>query len=533
MPFSQSPQEIDLRDQGEDNESGTGFGSSPPRGWREKIDRSARAKRMREFIMLQFLAWLRGGSRQSFTRHLRHRITTPAISVVVALLAQVLHAESAFAESSDRPNIIFIMADDLGYGDLGCYGQKRIKTPHIDRLAREGMRFTDFYAGSTVCAPSRCVLMTGYHTGHTFIRGNGKDNLRPGDVTVAEVLKEAGYATCLAGKWGLGHEGSTGVPTRQGFDHFFGYLDQHHAHNYYPRFLVRNEKRVLLKNVVPKEGQYGQGVATKKIDYSHDLIAAEALSFIDRSHEKPFFLYLSLTLPHANNEAGRRGMEVPELGAYADNDWPLVQKEHAAMISRMDSDVGRVIDRLEKYGIDENTIVLFTSDNGPHREGGNDPDFNDSNGPLNGIKRSLTEGGIRVPMIARWPGKVAAGSTSSHAGAFWDVMPTLADLAGSTGKVPADIDGISFAPTLLGRGKQKAHDFLYWAFYERGGARAARQGNWKAVQQPYSTPVRLYDLSSDIGEKNDIAAKHPEVVAKLTKLMDQAYAPSQRWKFPK
>ncbi|MEQ8791904.1 MAG: arylsulfatase [Pirellulaceae bacterium] len=429
------------------------------------------------------------------------------------------------------PNIVFIMADDLGYGDLGCYGQKRLKTPNIDRLAKEGMRFTDFYAGSTVCAPSRCVLMTGYHTGHTFIRGNGKDNLRPSDVTVAEVLKEAGYTTCLAGKWGLGHEGSTGVPTRQGFDHFFGYLDQHHAHNYYPTFLVRNEERVELQNVVPKEGEYGQGVAVKKLEYSHDLIADEALRWIDANHDKRFFLYLALTLPHANNEAGKAGMEIPDHGAYADKDWPEPQKGHAAMIGRMDRDVGRLMDRLKKYGVDDNTIVLFTSDNGPHAEGGNDPDFQDSNGPLQGIKRSLTEGGIRVPMIVRWPGHVQAGSTSDFAGAFWDVMPTLADLAGDRSALPDDIDGISFAPELLG-GKQPPHDHLYWAFYERGGARALRMGDWKAVQQPFNTPVRLYNLASDLPEANNVAGEHPDLVAKMTKIMDAEYKPSERWKFP-
>ena len=425
------------------------------------------------------------------------------------------------------------MADDLGYGDLGCYGQQQIRTPEIDKLAAEGMRFTDFYAGSTVCAPSRCVLMTGLHTGHAYIRGNGKDNLRPEDVTVAEVLKPAGYATGLAGKWGLGHEGSTGVPTRQGFDFFFGYLDQHHAHNYYPSFLMRGEQRVPLKNVVPREGQWGQGVATKKVDYSHDLIADEALEFVDANRDKPFFLYLALTLPHANNEAGKAGMEVPELGQYAGRDWPEPQKGHAAMISRMDRDIGRLVARLKEHGIDNDTVILFTSDNGPHAEGGNDPDFQNSNGPLSGKKRDLLEGGIRVPMIARWPGHIKAGSESDFVGSFQDIMPTLADLGGASKYVPKDIDGISFAPTLLGKpAEQKQHDFLYWAFYERGGARAIRQGKWKAIEQPSHTPVRLYDLSDDLAEEHDLAADHADLVVKLTKLMDGAYAPSEQWKFP-
>ncbi|MCH2123939.1 MAG: arylsulfatase, partial [Pirellulaceae bacterium] len=428
---------------------------------------------------------------------------------------------------------VFIMADDLGYGDLGCFGQKQIQTPNIDRLAHGGMRLTDFYAGSTVCAPSRCVLMTGYHTGHAFIRGNGKDNLRPEDLTVAEILQKAGYATCLTGKWGLGHEGSTGVPNRQGFDYFFGYLDQHHAHNYYPTFLLRNEERVHLDNVVPQEGKFGQGVATKKVDYSHDLITDEALAFIDRAAGQPFFLYVPWTIPHANNEARKRGMEVPDLGPYEGKDWPLAQKAHAAMITRMDRDMGRILAALKKNQLTEETLIIFTSDNGPHREGGNNPDFPDSNGPLRGIKRALTEGGIRVPTIAYWPQRIEAGTTTNHVGCFQDVMPTLAELAGVLQEVPADTDGISFLPTLLGRAQdQQQHDFLYWAFYEGRGGRAARMGKWKAVQQPLHTPLRLYDLSKDLGEEKDLAPAEAGLVDELTALMDHAYAPSERWKFP-
>lgn len=455
----------------------------------------------------------------------RTALLGPICLLLLGCLLPALHAAP--------PNIIFIMADDLGYGDLGCFGQRRIQTPQIDRLARQGMRFTDFYAGSTVCAPSRCVLMTGYHTGHAFIRGNGKDNLRPSDVTVAEVLKPAGYATGLIGKWGLGHEGSSGLPTRQGFDLFYGYLDQHHAHNYYPSFLVRNESRVALNNVVPREGKFGQGVASKKVDYSHDLITREALAFVDRHHDRPFFLYWSLTIPHANNEARAKGMEVPDYGIYSDRAWPEPQKGHAAMITRMDSDVGRLLARLEHHGIADNTVIFFTSDNGPHREGGNDPDFQDSNGPLRGIKRDLTEGGIRVPMIVRWPGKTRAGVTSDFVGGFQDIMPTLADLADTQAQVPDDIDGISFAPTLSGdAASQPEHDFLYWAFYERRGARALRRGHWKAVQQPIRAAVRLYDLKNDLGEQVDVSAAHPQRVAELVRLMDGADTPTRRWKFP-
>ena len=439
---------------------------------------------------------------------------------------------TAQADVVERPNIIFILADDLGYGDLGTYGQRQIKSPNLDQLAREGMRFTDFYAGSTVCAPSRCVLVTGFHTGHAFIRGNGKDNLRPSDVTIAELLQQAGYTTGLIGKWGLGHEGSPGIPTRQGFDYFFGYLDQHHAHNYYPHFLVRNEKRVWLKNIVPNAGQFGQGVATKKVEYSHDLIVNEALRFVDRNQAKPFFLFLSLTIPHANNEAQDKGMEVPDHGIYANNNWPSAQKGHAAMITRMDSDIGRLINRLKKHGIDQNTIIFFTSDNGPHREGGHDPDFQNSNGPLRGIKRDLTDGGIRVPLIVRWHGKISAGTTNQFVGAFWDILPTLNELAGAADSQPQQIDGISFLPTLLGQSAQRQHEYLYWAFYERQGARAIRQGKWKAVQQPYRSPVRLYDLQQDLGESNNLADSQPQQVKLLIKLMEEADTPSARWQFP-
>ena len=363
----------------------------------------------------------------------------------VVLFFWVFACVALWGQVAQPPNVILILADDLGYGDLGCYGQQRIATPHLDRMAREGMRFTQFYAGSTVCAPSRCVLMTGLHTGHCFIRGNGKDNLRPHDVTLAELLQGAGYRSGLIGKWGLGHEGTEGVPTRQGFDYFFGYLDQHHAHNYYPSFLMRNEQRVPLPNVVPGEGPWGQGVAREKRSYSHDLLMEEALTFVERNSAAPFFLYLALTIPHANNEAGKAGMEVPDLGDYRDRDWPEPQKAHAAMISRMDRDVGRLFDRLRELELDERTVVLFSSDNGPHREGGNDPEFADSNGPLRGIKRSLHEGGIRVPLLVRWPGQIAAGSVSTWIGGFQDILPTVVSLAGLA--APDGLDGISFQPS--------------------------------------------------------------------------------------
>jgi uncharacterized sulfatase len=463
---------------------------------------------------------------------------TNRLAFALLLLCASLPLCEISSLGADRPNIVFILADDLGYGDVGCYGQQRIQTPNIDRLAKVGLRFTDFYAGCTVCAPSRCVLMTGYHTGHAHIRGNaGRERpeiqvLRDSDVTVGEVLKKAGYATALCGKWGLGDEGTIGTPNKQGFDYFFGYFNQFHAHNYYPAYLIKNEDRYPLKNVVPGEGPFGKGVATKQVEYSADLITAEALKWVEEHKSVPFFLYYSPTLPHANNEGGQNGMEVPELGQYANTDWPPQQKAHAAMITRMDADVGRLMDLLKKLGVDQNTIVFFSSDNGPHREGGNNPDFNNSNGPLKGIKRDLTEGGIRVPFIARWPGHITP-SVSHFAGGFQDIMPTLAELTGSTDAVPKNIDGLSIVPTLLGNSsQQKQHDYLYWTFYERGGGQATRVGNWKAIQQPMDSAVRIYDLSQDLGEEHDVAAQHPDIVAKLTATMKSAYTPHDNWKMP-
>jgi arylsulfatase A-like enzyme len=463
--------------------------------------------------------------------------------VLVAVAAALLLAPPAAIQAADappEPNIVFILADDLGYGDLGCYGQKQIKTPNLDRMAAEGIRFTDHYAGSTVCAPSRCCLMTGMHTGHAQIRGNtetkpmGQRPLAEGTATVGKLLQKAGYRTALIGKWGLGGPGSCGIPNKQGFDEFFGYLCQRHAHNYYPEFLFRNEERVPLRNEVPGDRQDGAGMATKRLDYSHDLCAAEALKFIERNKDRRFFLYLALTIPHANNEAGKQGMEVPDLGQFADKDWPEPQKGHAAMISRMDADVGRLLAKLKELGIDEKTLVLFTSDNGPHREGGADPDFNDSNGPLRGIKRDVYEGGIRVPLIARWPGKIKPGTTSGLISAFWDFLPTACDAAGV--KPPDGIDGISYLPTLLGRdGQQKKHDYLYWEFYEQGGKQAVRQGDWKAVRLDVRRnpdgPIELYNLKDDVGETKNLAEEHPEVVRKMADVMAEAHVETESWAF--
>ncbi|HKQ93569.1 MAG TPA: arylsulfatase [Blastocatellia bacterium] len=438
----------------------------------------------------------------------------------------VLIAFAVTFSAQTRPNIIFIQADDLGYGDLSCYGQRKFRTPNIDRLAAEGMRFTQYYAGSTVCAPSRSALMTGQHTGHTRIRGNARHPLLPEDVTVAETLKSAAYKSALIGKWGLGEAGTTGVPNRQGFDYFFGYLNQRHAHNYYPTFLWRNEKRIDLRNLVPDEDAEGSGVSSNRVDYAHDLMAEEALKFIEGNGGGPFFLYLAFTIPHANNEAKNKGMEVPDLGEFASEDWPDQEKAKAAMITRLDRDVGRLMALLKKLGIDDNTLVFFTSDNGPHREGGADPDFFDSNGPLRGIKRDLYEGGIRVPMIARWPKRIKAGAKSDQVWAHWDLLPTLAEVAGV--KPPADIDGVSMFNALVGR-RQRDHEFLYWEFHERGFSQAARMGDWKAVRKSPDSPLELYDLKSDLGEQNDSAAKHPEVVKKIEDYLKTARTESELW----
>ncbi|MBI5688183.1 MAG: arylsulfatase [Verrucomicrobia bacterium] len=445
------------------------------------------------------------------------------------------------AANAPKPNIIFILADDLGYGDLGCYGQKKIQTPCLDRMAADGMRFTQFYAGSTVCAPSRSVLMTGQHTGHCWVRGNaGKNNaqgqiLRAQDVTVAKVLRDAGYATALIGKWGLGEPGSSGIPTKQDFDYFFGYLSQFHAHNYYPAFLWRGEERVPLKNEVPPGNvgygyaEFGQGWATKRVEYSHDLFAADALKWVERNRGQPFFLYLAVTTPHANNEGTRgtgNGQEVPDHGIYKDKDWTDQNKGQAAMITRMDADIGRLLAKLKQLGLDERTLVLFSSDNGPHKEGGNDPEFFDANGPLRGMKRDLYDGGIRVPFIARWPGRIKAGVVSNHVGYFGDFMATAAELAGA--EPPPTLDSISFAPTLLGRPeRQKRHDYLYWEFHERGFAQAVRLGDWKAIRFGTKKPVELYNIKNDPGEERDVAAQNPEVVAKVEAILKTARTDSE------
>jgi len=444
------------------------------------------------------------------------------------------------ARQKTKPNIIFILADDLGYGDLGCYGQKKIKTPNIDRMAGEGMKFTQFYAGSTVCAPSRCSLVTGLHTGHCRIRGNSPGLLTDEDVTVGEVLKRAGYHTGIIGKWGVGHPPPPGDPAGNGFEYFFGYLNMVHAHNYYPEYLWRNSKKVKLpgnKLAPPKNDE--QGWSYKQHTYSHDLFTKDALCFIEKNRENPFFLYLAYTIPHANNEGERYigdGMEVPDYGRYKKKAWPYPERGKAAMITRMDRDLGRVIDKLKKLGIDNNTIVFFSSDNGPHTEGGIEPEFFNSSGPLRGVKRDLYEGGIRVPFIARWPGTIMPGTQSDYIGAFWDFLPSAADLAGQ--KPPKNTDGISIVPTLLGRAeKQKKHHALYWEFHERGGKQAVRMGKFKAVRLDWhknpDNPIELYNLEEDLAEQNNIAEGHPDITAKMEEYLKNARKSSAQYPLAK
>ncbi len=422
--------------------------------------------------------------------------------------------------ASRKPNIVFILADDLGYGDLGCYGQRRIQTPNIDRIAAEGVRFTQVYAGDTVCAPSRCALMTGKHTGHCRIRGNGNNSsLEASEITVAKVLKQAGYRTGIFGKWGLGGAGSPGVPNLQGFDEWFGYLDQRHAHTYYPDHLWENQHEFYI----PKNFSMTR-------EYSHDMLTPRAINFIEGSKKDPFFVYLAYTIPHANDELGAatgNGMEVPDFGPYKDENWPAPEKGFAAMITRMDKDVGKLMASLKSLGLDENTLVIFTSDNGAHKEGGHDPEFFHSHGDLRGIKRDLYEGGIRVPTMARWPGMIGAGQVSDQVWAFWDFLPTAAELAGS--KPPAGLDGISMAAALLGK-PQRNHEYLYWEFHERGFSQAVRMGNWKGVRVgARSHPIELFDLSKDPGEKNDVAGQNQEIVAKIGQLMKSARTDSKEF----
>ncbi len=420
--------------------------------------------------------------------------------------------------AKDRPNIIYLMVDDMGWGDAGCYGQKHIRTPNIDRLASQGMRFTDVYAGASVCAPSRCVLMTGKHLGHARIRGNsamvggvGEERRVPlevEDVTGAMLLKQTGYATGITGKWGLAEPGTEGIPNKKGFDEWFGYLNQQHAHTYYTDYLWKNSERVSLPG--NQNGQTGQ--------YSHDLFADFTLDFVQHHASQPFFLYLAWTLPHGK-------YVVPSLESYADKDWPHDYKVHAAMITRLDRDLGRLLDLLDDLKLAEKTLIFFCSDNGgvERREG-----VLDSVGPFRGKKGEQAEGGLRVPMIVRWPGKIAAGQVNSRAWYFADVLPTLCDVADA--ELPKDIDGVSILPTLLGQTQPELDARkLYWEQYSGGFEQAARWGAWKARWKPGKKPFELYDLGGDPLESRNVADEHPDVVAELKRFMEASHHPSPNW----
>ncbi len=460
-----------------------------------------------------------------------------------------------------RPNIVFIMADDLGWGELGCYGQKKIRTPNIDRIAAEGMKFTDAYSGSPVCAPSRCVLLTGYHTGHAYIRNNDEYNITggdiwrdlslegqrpilPGTVTAGTVLQKAGYRTAAIGKWGLGGPKTTGAPNAQGFDHFFGYLCQRIAHNYYPPHLWRNDQKVMLKNeyfhphqALPEGADPNDPksyAAFSGQEYSHDLLATEALQFIRDHQAQPFFLYLPFTIPHVALQVPEDSVkeyegqfpDTPYKGSPANGSGYLPNRTphaaYAGMITRMDRDVGRIMALVKQLGLDDDTIVFFTGDNGPSWVGGCDPDFFQSHGVLRGRKAQVWEGGIRVPLVARWPGRIKAGTVSNLPTAFWDMLPTFAELAGTS--APAGIDGVSIVPTLLGRSGQKIHDHLYWEF---ANSVVVRMGDWKGVLPAGKDALELYNLSRDLGETTDVAAANPSVVAKITDIMKSSHVDSE------
>ena len=472
--------------------------------------------------------------RRTFNQNNELIVTTPSANITVADWGQwevrVEACNSAVCGvgvsetinlAAPQPNILLILSDDLGYGELGPFTtEEKIKTPRLDQMAAQGMIFTSHYAGAPVCAPSRSVLMTGLHTGHTPIRG---DKRGPGDkgdwpiedevVTLGEVMKDAGYRTALVGKWGLGIQGTTGHPNSQGFDHFFGYLDHGSAWYSFPRVLFRNGDTVNVNHA-----------------YADSLFIEEAQRYISEESDKPFFLVVSLTAPHANNSNAT--MEVPDLGQYADkSEWTLANKRFAAKVTLMDTHVGQILDELSEEGISQNTLTIFTSDNGPHDEGEKSTSFFDGNGQFRDIKRSMYEGGIRVPMIAHWPGTITANSSSAHISAFQDYMPTFAKLGGGT--IPTDTGGISMHQTLLATGTQPTHEFLYWEFFGHWGGfkQAVRLGSkWKGVRTFLSSEtielndleIELYDLENDIGEMKDVAAQHPDIVEKIVNLMQSA-----------
>lgn len=478
---------------------------------------------------------------------MKHTILLAALLLVLPVVLP-----AAGKPGPSKPSIIFILADDMGIGDVGAYGQQKIRTPNIDRIAAEGMRFTGFYSGHCVCAPSRCTLMTGKHTGHSVVRNNvqrapndeGQVPMPQGTVTVAQLLKKAGYATAIVGKWGLGMPQDKSSPLDFGFDHHYGYLCQGVAHTYYPPYLWRDNSKEMLEGNPPYDPSMRGVIPPTGKTYSADLIGNDGLGWLRAHQGGPFFLYFASTVPHLSLQVPEDSLaeykgkwtETPfrDTKHYANNETP--RATYAAMITRFDRDIGRLLDLLRELKLEENTLVFFSSDNGAvFPISGTDPVFFGSTGGLRGYKQDLFEGGIRTPFLARWPGHVKAGSTSNHMGAFWDMLPTFCELVGIT--PPADIDGISILPTLLGQPGQKQHDHLYWEYHSGGSAQAVRFGEWKAIRNgvkkaPDSTP-ELYNLAADPAEKTNVAAEHPDVTAKAAALLKSARTPSERalWNF--
>ncbi len=484
-------------------------------------------------------------------------------TAVVVILWLTSAAVVATAAPAVRPNIIYILADDLGYAELGCYGQRKIRTPNIDRLAGEGVRFTQHYSGSPVCAPSRCTLLTGQHTGHAQIRNNaemggwerdareGQRPLTADTLTLARLLKQHGYTTCAIGKWGLGGPDSTGQPNRQGFDHWYGYLCQRVAHNYYPTHLWRNGDKDLLdgnpwfsahQRIDGPPADAGAYDRYRGEQYAPDLMISEALEFIRANRDRPFFLYFATPVPHAAIQVPRDSLdeyagkfpEKPYDGSRGYLPHPTPRAGYAAMITRMDRDVGRMLRLVEQLGLEENTLVVFSSDNGPTFNGGTDSKFFQSTGPLRGLKCDVYEGGIRVPFVARWKGHIKPGTVSDHISAFWDLLPTVAELLSI--EPPADIDGISFLPTLLARPGQRKHHHLYWEYSSGDGKQAVRMGRWKGVRTKIAkrpgAPIELYDLDSDIGESRDLADRYPQIVKQIADIMATDRTESELFPMP-
>jgi len=479
---------------------------------------------------------------------MRHNYPTACFFVFIILFGTSCKEEKqeiAQLNPPRTPNVIYILADDLGYGDLGITGQEKFSTPHIDALAAQGMLFTQHYSGATVCAPSRSALMTGLHSGHTPIRGNkeikpeGQWPLPDTTYTLAHLFKKKGYATGAFGKWGLGYPGSEGAPGKQGFDRFYGFNCQRLGHHYYPYHLWDNDSKVLLKG---NEG-------TKKEEYAPNLIHDEALAFIEKHKDEPFFLYYPSIIPHAELVApeaymalyrGKLEPETPYKGLdegpnYRQGTYESQEHPHAAfaaMVHLLDQQVGEIVAKVAALGLADNTIIIFTSDNGPHLEGGADPDFFNSNGIYRGYKRDLYEGGIRVPMIARWDGKIAKGSRTDHISAFWDILPTFSEILEIP--VPQDLDGISMLPTLTGENEeQQIHPHLYWESHESGGRQAIRKEDWKLVRYNINKDgaYELYNLAQDPSETNDLASGMPEKVMELAVLLEASRTSSEVFKF--